>query len=251
MVAAGLPLTYATARSWSSARRLVSDAPFAFPVVLHNGAVEVDPGTGKVLVRRCFPETVIDGVLARCRVAGLSPLVHTFDDVERVMWVPPGSNRHIAGFWAERPGDPRQYPVGRWDLLPRQGVICLAVLGGGDEIDRLAIELTGQCPGISISLRPDRTRPETMWLEVLPAAISKGHAVLELGRRLRLDRLIVFGDDVNDLTMFERADEVYVVANAADDIKALATAVIGSNDEDGVAAQLERLLEANSSEPPV
>lgn len=42
--------------------------------------------------------------------------------------------------------------------------------------------------------------------------------------------------------MFEAADESYAVGNASDDVKALATAVIGSNADDGVA----RWLAANA-----
>ena len=38
--------------------------------------------------------------------------------------------------------------------------------------------------------------------------------------------------------MFEIADEKYAVANAAPELKALATAVIGDNDEDAVAKWL-------------
>ena len=39
--------------------------------------------------------------------------------------------------------------------------------------------------------------------------------------------------------MFELADEAYATANAVDELKEMATAVIGSCDEDGVARFLE------------
>ena len=51
-----------------------------------------------------------------------------------------------------------------------------------------------------------------------------------------------FGDEVNDLPMFELADERYAVKNAAPELKKLATAVIGSNDEDAVARWLQARL---------
>ncbi|MCM1416322.1 MAG: HAD family hydrolase, partial [bacterium] len=44
----------------------------------------------------------------------------------------------------------------------------------------------------------------------------------------------------NDIPMFEISDECYAVANAAPELKALATDVIASNDEDGVAKWLAR-----------
>lgn len=42
--------------------------------------------------------------------------------------------------------------------------------------------------------------------------------------------------------MFEIADECYAVENAVDELKEIATAVIGNNNEDGVAHWLETEL---------
>lgn len=56
--------------------------------------------------------------------------------------------------------------------------------------------------------------------------------------KLGCDRIVCFGDEINDIPMFEIADEKYAVANAAPELKALATAVIGDNDEDAVAKWL-------------
>ena len=54
------------------------------------------------------------------------------------------------------------------------------------------------------------------------------------------EKLVVFGDGKNDIDLFELADESYAVSNAHEDLKKYATAIISSNDEDGVAKWLER-----------
>ena len=51
-------------------------------------------------------------------------------------------------------------------------------------------------------------------------------------------RLVVFGDQVNDIGMFRTADEAYAVAGAAPELAEHATAIIGSNDDDAVARWL-------------
>ena len=51
-------------------------------------------------------------------------------------------------------------------------------------------------------------------------------------------RIVSFGDAVNDLPMFEISDACYAVANAVEAVKAAATGVIGSNEDDGVARWL-------------
>ena len=55
---------------------------------------------------------------------------------------------------------------------------------------------------------------------------------------LGCQRVVCFGDGVNDIPMFKDADEAYAVSNACDELKAYATAVIDSNENDGVAKWL-------------
>ena len=51
----------------------------------------------------------------------------------------------------------------------------------------------------------------------------------------RFDKLVCFGDNLNDLSMFEGADECYAVSNAHESVKQIATGIIDSNNNDGVA----------------
>ena len=53
------------------------------------------------------------------------------------------------------------------------------------------------------------------------------------------DRIVSFGDAINDLPMFAISDQCYAMANAVTSLKQQATAVIKSNDEDGVAHWLK------------
>ena len=79
------------------------------------------------------------------------------------------------------------------------------------------------------------------WLEIMPQKASKAQAALELKQKLECDRLVVFGDGKNDIDMFEIADEAYAVENAVSELKAVATGIIGSNENDGVAKYLQKI----------
>ena len=74
----------------------------------------------------------------------------------------------------------------------------------------------------------------------MPRAASKANAIRQLAARLGCERIVAFGDGVNDLDMFAIADEAYAVANAVPELQKAATAVIGGNDGDGVAKWLEK-----------
>ena len=55
---------------------------------------------------------------------------------------------------------------------------------------------------------------------------------------LGCDKVVSFGDGKNDISMFDVSDECYAVENADPELKRRATAVIESNDNDGVARWL-------------
>lgn len=73
------------------------------------------------------------------------------------------------------------------------------------------------------------------FLEIFNKNASKSSGVQKIKELLNADKIVAFGDNLNDLPMFEIADEAYAVKNAVDELKAKATGVIDSNDEDAVA----------------
>ena len=72
------------------------------------------------------------------------------------------------------------------------------------------------------------------WLEATSPRATKKGAVRYLRELLSVEKVICFGDHLNDLPMFEEADEAYAVANAHELLKSKATRVIEANDRDGL-----------------
>ena len=60
--------------------------------------------------------------------------------------------------------------------------------------------------------------------------------------KIKKEETIAIGDDVNDLSMFEQVGYKVAVDNAIDIVKEKADEITLSNDEDGVAAFLNKLL---------
>lgn len=95
-----------------------------------------------------------------------------------------------------------------------------------------------------------RERLTVMRLHSAPFAEISGYGISKAkGVSIVLERLgfhhheiAVFGDDVNDVPMFAAFPHSYAMRNATADVQRQASAVIASNDEEGVALQLERWL---------
>ena len=81
-------------------------------------------------------------------------------------------------------------------------------------------------------------------IEVSDRRATKGDAMLELAGSLGItaDQIVAFGDSENDITMLRAAGTGVAMANSLAITKEAADAVTLSNDEDGVAVYLEKLL---------
>ena len=82
-------------------------------------------------------------------------------------------------------------------------------------------------------------------MECLKSGVSKYKSVLYLKKQFGFQKVIGFGDTSNDIPLFEACDEFYVPNNADDKIKSIATGIIDSNDDDGVAKFLARHFAKN------
>lgn len=87
----------------------------------------------------------------------------------------------------------------------------------------------------------------TAWLDLAPDGVNKATGMERIRDRWDIprDRLLVVGDGRNDIDMFEwAAAEGHAVAmgQAPDEVKAAATEVTGSIDDDGLVQALSRLL---------
>jgi hydroxymethylpyrimidine pyrophosphatase-like HAD family hydrolase len=80
------------------------------------------------------------------------------------------------------------------------------------------------------------------YLEICAASGSKCAAVTDLRKRYGFERVVGFGDNLNDISLFKACDECYAVDNAQPELKAVATGVIASNREDGVVKKIAELV---------
>lgn len=72
-------------------------------------------------------------------------------------------------------------------------------------------------------------------LEIYRLGTSKAQAIKHLASREGAQRIVVFGDNLNDLEMMRCATCGIAVSNAVPEVKAVATEVIGDNDSHSVA----------------
>lgn len=82
-------------------------------------------------------------------------------------------------------------------------------------------------------------------LEVSAPGINKGEGLKILGEKLGIGTkdMMAFGDSNNDAAMLQTAGVAVVMDNAYESVKEMADVIAPSNEEDGVAAVIEQMLE--------
>ncbi|MBQ7313356.1 MAG: HAD family phosphatase, partial [Clostridia bacterium] len=93
--------------------------------------------------------------------------------------------------------------------------------------------------GIKRTYYEDSYAPGTWYLEIFDEKASKKHAVEFLRAYTGAERVICFGDNRNDLPMFEAADFAVAVPNAVQEAKDAADDIA----VDGVVAYIEQYAE--------
>ena len=85
---------------------------------------------------------------------------------------------------------------------------------------------------------------KTIFCDIANIDSNKGNAVKKLLGILNIkkEETIAIGDDMNDLSMFEQVGYKVAVDNAINIVKENADEIILSNDEDGVAVFLDKML---------
>ncbi len=123
-----------------------------------------------------------------------------------------------------------QRPIG--DDERGRCMLCFA-MGEYGAIEKIGavIARNTQC---AYSLYPETYDCSIGLLEIFGNGVSKAAAVNRLRTRIGADRVVVFGDNLNDLPMMRCADVSVAVANALPEVQDVADIVIGSNSEDAV-----------------
>ncbi|GGH27373.1 hypothetical protein GCM10008013_28780 [Paenibacillus segetis] len=80
-------------------------------------------------------------------------------------------------------------------------------------------------------------------IQIMPLGVSKERAITRLCNiyGVGLDSVIIFGDDHNDLGLFQTIGYSVAMGNAIQELKEIADEITEDNDQDGVAIILERL----------
>lgn len=238
LVEKGMLFTYATARSLVSASVVTGGLTTRIPVIAYNGAYILNPATGEILASEGFGKEETGKIIGVLKGSGICHLVYSYiENEEKVSWVTGRENSWVRRYKEQRGADRRFRPLSDDTHLYDGDIFYFTCVGDREELlpvyDIFSKDARYHC-----TLQQELYRPEYL-CEIMPAKATKANAILKLKELWGCERVVSFGDAVNDIPMFRISDECYAVENAVEELKAMATGIIGSNDRDGVAVWLQ------------
>ena len=238
----GVLFTYATARSLNSAAKAVWGLRQNLPVILYNGAIIMEPWNGNKLYNSHFTGMVRADIRRILHEYDVWPLVYSFlGNKERVSWLRGRETEGMKRYLSRRAGDPRLNPVDSPDELKDDEIFYYTYIDAKERTD--VLHAVFEKDARFRCIYQQETYQSDYWLEIMPAGTSKGAAATVLKERLGAEKLVAFGDALNDRELFRAADEAYAVENADEELKKAATAVIGYSEEDSVSKFIRDNLE--------
>jgi hydroxymethylpyrimidine pyrophosphatase-like HAD family hydrolase len=233
-VAAGIALVVVTGRPARHVRELEGGEHLGALAICLNGALVYDLERHAVVSETRIPAAVAGELIERLR-AGLPGICFAVEVGLDHGWEP------AFGRWRARP-EAAQLAPGDALILCQRGVNKLIVV----HPDLSPEELLARS-GDLVAGRASVTYSGAPFLELGARQVSKASALVGYCAERAIDRsrVVALGDMPNDLSMLAWAGRGVAMANAHPTVLAATTEVTRSNDEDGVALVIERLLVAS------
>lgn len=236
----GLLFSVATARTFATVIPLFKKVDLRLPLVLMNGVCIYDP-TEKATVS-VHPITSKAGseIQKIFEKNGKNPLMYFEKDSRLFVRYKKLDNVYIENYVTAREAffNKKFEKVSSFDFESGENFVYVVTLDKKEALESIYADLR-KLTDIDCNFYRDNYT-DCFFLEAMCANVNKGSGAAELKRLLDADKIVAFGDNINDIPIFEVADESYAVENACDELKKIATGIIGSNENNAVAKFIEK-----------
>lgn len=235
LISKGINFTVATARTAATVVLMLRDTDISLPVILMNGVCIYDIKKEEYIVAEKISDNGKRALLDAVRKHIGTGFVYTIDNNTLSTYFENADSPVAKAFIEEREKlyGKKFTKVSSFEECFDKNIVYYSIDDKQEKLTEAYDELK-KCDDLHVEFYRDIYNTDHWYLEVCSATASKKNAVKTLRKLLSAEKIISFGDNLNDIPMFETSDEAYAVANAKDEVKKAATGVIGANTDNGV-----------------
>ena len=241
LIKQGMLFTVATARTIASVRHILKDVAIPIPIILMNGVCIYDLSKHKYINVEAFSEKSKTILLSAIKEHHLKGFAYAIKDDVLSTYYEDISAKPLHDFYQERVDRYNKCftKVDDFAELKNIPLIYFSLMDTQENLEPV-YRILKDIPELGCTFYKDNYTKDIWYLEIYNHQASKYHAVQYLRNYCGFDSVVCFGDNRNDIPMFEASDLKIAVANAFPELKKIADIIIGGNSEDGVAMWLKK-----------
>lgn len=240
----GISFTVATARTSETVRLLTKGLRINAPAILMNGVAVYDLKAEKYLSYELLPKNNLKSFFDIINEHGAWGFLYAVCNNQLETFYVNCDTPNSYDFMQERIKKFNKKFTKVSDFNECINLECIYYsVSHKEEFLRPIYEKVKQLEGFSIEYYRDIYNTDFWYLEVCSENASKYNSALKVKKEYGFEKIVAFGDNLNDLPLFKASDECYAVMNAKDEVKAKANGVIPSNNDDGVATFIQLTMQ--------
>jgi len=240
MIEDGLDFSVATARTAASAFKILGGVQWRTPLVLMNGVLIYDPAQKRYVQVLPLSAEIAVEVIAALKTLRVPGLMYQLKDSVQITYYESLEHKPLRDFVEERINryNKKFTQTDSFSDISPDDIIYFTLLDTQENIQHIHDALS-MLASISYFVYKDIYNTDLWYLEIHSDKASKQNGVACLRKGYGFERVIGFGDNINDLPLFAACDVRVAVENARPEVKATADYVCGSYENDGVVKWLE------------
>lgn len=250
LIKEGLEFTVATARTPATVVDILKGIDIKLPVILMNGVATYDIYENKYLDLKDMKKDNALKIFKMLKDNKRSAFVYGIRNNELCVYHQDFAYDSEYNFYKERCTKKLKkfIKVDEYeDLVESNDIINILIFDTLDNIKNMYNSLR-DLDEITCNYYEDIYEKGSYFLEIYSSEASKANAIKSLSHVRKDDKIICFGDNINDIPMFIASNEGYAVKNSVSELKNIATDVIDGNNEDAVAKFIEKRLKNRKNE---
>lgn len=234
----GMYFTFATARSVYSARPLTSALDINVPYILMNGVSIYNPENNTYIKNEYILPEVSSEIIRVFKENNVRCFMYRTENDILTAYFTEITSQVMKSFAESRQKNYNKPFVQCADLSDMADSKTVYFTTTGDYEKILPVKnIISQIKGVNHAFYKD-TYTDKYFLEIFSENASKANGIKYLRNEYGFDEVVCFGDNFNDMAMFEESDIKIAVGNAVPELKELADFVALPNENDGVAKWL-------------
>lgn len=234
----GVQFSVATARTHATVSEMFSEVKLNVPLVMMNGVIIYDPTAEKVISSAAIDRDSAVKVVETFNRHGKAPMLYYPEGNYINIYYSDLNNRFQQDYINAR----TETGIKQFHYSPEPEVmdnlIYIVTLDPREELQEIYDEIC-EIEGVNCMFYSDNYTG-CYFLEVMSAKVNKGTGAKFVKDYLSADKMIAFGDNLNDIPLFLASDEAYAVSNAHEKLKEISNGVIGDNNSDAVPLFIEQ-----------